>query len=70
MLEAHALLFGSLGSSHHPEFYQVGVYETKIVATGVSQGRTLIEPGGRQIFVMEKVDQDSFYSYLLEQFVV
>ncbi|MGK7875219.1 MAG: nucleoside hydrolase [Xenococcaceae cyanobacterium] len=52
----------------HPEFYQVGEWETTIVTTGMSQGRTQIEPGGRKIQVMEKVDKVRFYAYLLQQF--
>ena len=51
----------------HPEFYQVGEQKTKIITTGMSQGRTKIEPGGRKIKVMEKVDKERFYAYLLEQ---
>ncbi|PSO89568.1 MAG: nucleoside hydrolase [Cyanobacteria bacterium QS_6_48_18] len=50
-----------------PEFYQLGERETRIVATGRSQGRTKIEPGGRKIQVMEAVDKERFYSYLLQQ---
>lgn len=51
----------------HPEFYQVGEWETKIVTKGRSQGRTQIVPGGRKILAMEKVDKERFYAYLLEQ---
>ena len=51
-----------------PEFYQVGEWETAIVTTGISQGQTKIQPGGRKIKVMEKVDKESFFAYLLQQF--
>ncbi|HAX75156.1 MAG TPA: nucleoside hydrolase [Cyanobacteria bacterium UBA11372] len=51
----------------HPEFYQLREWETAIVTEGKSQGRTKIEPGGRKIMAMDKVDTESFYSYILEQ---
>jgi purine nucleosidase len=50
-----------------PEFYQVGEYETTIITTGKSQGRTLVQSGGKKIKVMEKVDKDRFYRYFLHQ---
>jgi purine nucleosidase len=53
-----------------PEFYTVVEQETDIIATGISQGRTMIKSGGRKIKVMTKVDKSKFYSYLLEQFRV
>lgn len=51
----------------HPEFYEVGEEETIIITTGLSQGRTKVEPGGRKIRVMQKVDKQQFYSYILQQ---
>ncbi|MFB2975155.1 nucleoside hydrolase [Microseira sp. BLCC-F43] len=51
----------------HPEFYQLREWETAIVTEGKSQGRTKIQPGGRKIMAMDKVDTESFYSYILEQ---
>ncbi len=51
----------------HPEFYQLREWETAIVTSGKSQGRTKIEPGGRKIMAMDKVDTESFYSYVLQQ---
>ncbi|GET41091.1 nucleoside hydrolase [Microseira wollei] len=51
----------------HPEFYQLREWETAIVTSGKSQGRTKIQPGGRKIMAMDKVDTESFYSYILEQ---
>ena len=51
-----------------PEFYQVSERETTIVTTGMSQGRTKIQSGGRKIRVMEAVDRERFFAYLLEQF--
>lgn len=51
----------------HPEFYQLREWETVIVTTGLSQGRTKVEPGGRRIWAMDKVDKTSFYAYILQQ---
>ncbi len=51
-----------------PHLYQVVEQETDIIATGISQGRTIIKPGGKKIRVMEKIDKESFYHYLLQQF--
>ncbi|MBD1894416.1 nucleoside hydrolase [Coleofasciculus sp. FACHB-129] len=51
----------------HPKFYEVGEEETIIITTGLSQGRTKVEPGGRKIRVMQKVDKQKFYDYILQQ---
>jgi len=51
----------------HPEFYQLHEWETAIVTTGSSQGRTKIVSGGRKIQAMDKVDISSFYAYILHQ---
>lgn len=51
----------------HPEFYELREWETVIVTTGKSQGRTKIEIGGRKIQAMDKVDREKYYAYLLQQ---
>lgn len=51
----------------HPEFYELRECETVIVTRGKSQGRTKIQPGGRKIKAMERVDTERFYTYLLQQ---
>lgn len=51
----------------HPEFYQLREWETVVVTTGASQGRTKVESGGKKILAMEKVDREKYYSYLLQQ---
>ena len=51
-----------------PELYQTVEYETDIITTGASQGRTILRAGGRKIKVMDWVDKEKFYSYLLQQF--
>lgn len=51
----------------HPEFYQLQEWETVIVTTGKSQGRTKVETGGRKIQSMSEVDQEKYYAYILQQ---
>ena len=51
----------------HPEFYELREWETVIVTTGPSQGRTKVEPGGRKIWAMDQVDKSRFYAYILQQ---
>lgn len=51
----------------HPEFYQVQEWETEIITTGISQGRTKVVSGGRKILAMDQVDKDAFYAYILQQ---
>lgn len=50
-----------------PEFYSLREWETTIITTGCSQGRTKVESGGRKIQAMDKVDTERFYAYLLQQ---
>ncbi|WP_071188426.1 nucleoside hydrolase [Trichormus sp. NMC-1] len=51
----------------HPEFYQLQEWETEIVTSGVSQGRTKVVAGGRKIYAMDQVDKKAFYDYILKQ---
>jgi purine nucleosidase len=51
----------------HPEFYQLREWETEVIATGLSQGRTKVVSGGRKILAMDKVDKEAFYNYILQQ---
>lgn len=53
-----------------PEFYQLREWETIIVTSGVSQGRTKVVSGGRPIKAMEKVDKEGFYEYILQQWAI
>ncbi len=50
-----------------PEFYEIREEETTIITTGLSQGQSKIELGARKIKVMEKMDTEKFYDYLLTQ---
>jgi purine nucleosidase len=51
----------------HPEFYQLREWETEIITSGISQGRTKVVAGGRKIYAMNQVDKEAFYSYILQQ---
>ncbi|PIG93140.1 nucleoside hydrolase [Gloeocapsopsis sp. IPPAS B-1203] len=51
----------------HPEFYELREWETEIMTTGASQGRTKITAGGRKVWAMDRVDKSRFYSYILQQ---
>ncbi len=50
----------------HPEFFTTKEYETEIITTGRSQGRTLVKPGGRKIQALDTVDLGKFYAYMLD----
>ena len=49
-----------------PDLFTLREYETVIIPTGVSQGRTLVQPGGKKIQALETVDKAAFYQYMLE----
>ena len=51
----------------HPEFFTLRELETNIITDDKSQGQTKIEPGGKKIRVLDKVDKDLYYAYLLQQ---
>ncbi len=51
----------------HPEFYQLREWETEVITTGLSQGRTQVVSKGRKISAMDKVDKEAFYNYILQQ---
>jgi purine nucleosidase len=50
-----------------PEFYQLKEWETEIISTGISQGKTKVVAGGKKIFAMDKVDKEAFYNFILRQ---
>ncbi|MDY6899165.1 MAG: nucleoside hydrolase [Cyanobacteriota bacterium] len=50
-----------------PDFFELKHIETEIITDGKSQGRTKIVSGGRKVSVMEKVDKQAFYNYILQQ---
>ena len=51
----------------HPEFYELRDWETVIVTSGKSQGRTQVKPGGRAIQAINKVNKEHYYAYILQQ---
>lgn len=51
----------------HSDFYTLREWETAIITTGRSQGRTKVQSGGRKIQAMDKVDTERFYAYILQQ---
>ncbi|MGF1675820.1 MAG: nucleoside hydrolase [Rivularia sp. (in: cyanobacteria)] len=50
-----------------PELFKIKEIETEIITNGKSQGRTKIASPGRKVSVMEKVDKQAFYDYILQQ---
>jgi purine nucleosidase len=50
-----------------PETFKVREWETELITTGRSQGRTLVRAGGRRITALDTVDTGRFYEYMLEQ---
>ena len=50
-----------------PEIFSLRTWETEIVTEGPSQGRTRVVPGGREVRALDRVDLETFYAYLLQQ---
>jgi len=50
-----------------PEFFGVRERETAVITHGASQGRIHPQPGGRRVMVMESVNTEAFYAYVLQQ---
>ena len=50
-----------------PDLFTLRTWETELIATGPSQGRTAVKPGGRVIQAMDTVDVDAFFAYFLKQ---
>ena len=50
-----------------PDLFTTKEWETVLVPTGSSQGRTKVEAGGRLVTAMETVDTGAFYAYIAEQ---
>jgi purine nucleosidase len=49
-----------------PDLFTTRELETGIIPTGVSQGRTIVRPGGKQVRVLATVDKPRFYEYMLQ----
>ncbi len=50
-----------------PDLFQLRQVETVIIPAGPSQGRTKIQAGGKKIEVLDSVDVEAFYEYMLAQ---
>jgi purine nucleosidase len=50
-----------------PDLFTVKEWETEIIPTGVSQGRTKVVPGGRKVLAMDTVDKEAFLDYVIRQ---
>lgn len=50
-----------------PDLFETKEWESVLIPTGPSQGRTKIEQGGRNVTALHDVDVDGFYAYILEQ---
>jgi purine nucleosidase len=50
-----------------PDMFQLREWETIVITEGPSQGRTKVQPGGRNIRALDEVDLDRFYAYIFKQ---
>lgn len=50
-----------------PDLFETKEWETALVSTGPSQGRTKVEEGGRRVTALHAVDVEGFYAYILKQ---
>jgi len=48
-----------------PDLFTLREVETAIIPTGLSQGRTIIQPGGKKVRALATVDTEAFYAYML-----
>ena len=48
-----------------PDLFTLKEWETEIVTTGPSQGRTKVTPGGRKVLALDTVDKAAFFDYIL-----
>jgi purine nucleosidase len=49
-----------------PDLFTVREVETVIIPTGLSQGRTLVQAGGKTVQALETLKTEEFYQYMLE----
>jgi purine nucleosidase len=48
-----------------PDLFTLREYETAIIPTGPSQGRTVVQPGGKKVRALDTVKLEAFYDYML-----
>lgn len=49
-----------------PDLFTLREWETVIIPTGASQGRTLVQPGGKKIQALDSVKKEALYEYMLD----
>jgi len=49
-----------------PDLFELQRWETAIIPTGPSMGRTVVQPGGKKIKALARVKKEEFYEYILE----
>ena len=49
-----------------PDLFELRRWETAIIPTGPSQGRTIVQPGGKKIRALDTVNLEAFYEYILQ----
>jgi purine nucleosidase len=50
-----------------PDLFTVREVETAIIPSGPSQGRTILQAGGKKVRALEGLDKRAFYEYMLTQ---
>ena len=50
-----------------PDLFEIKEWETAVIASGPSQGRTVVQAGGRKVRALDKVDTGRFYEYIIKQ---
>ena len=49
-----------------PDLFETRRWETAVIPTGPSQGRTVVQPGGKKIKALDTVKTEEFYQYILQ----
>ncbi len=49
-----------------PDLFETRPWETAIIPAGPSQGRTVVQPGGKKIKALDTVKKEEFYEYILQ----
>jgi purine nucleosidase len=49
-----------------PDLFETRRWETAVIPSGPSQGRTVVQPGGKKIKALDTVKKEEFYEYILK----
>jgi purine nucleosidase len=49
-----------------PDLFETRQWETAVIPTGPSQGRTVVQAGGKKIRALDSVKKEEFYQYILK----